>query len=165
MAVYPQKTLPILLNHLQWRCNILHMSNALTKIKDSGLSKSIVNYRISRAWSQAHLAKKLGVSRVTIARWENGASQPSTLAMMQLQELIGTEENLIVKAINLTNEKGVSLKTRSSNKKETNILTHSPYVLNGPKDQNIFHSKLIEMQRPRKKADWNIYKKRFSLVQ
>ncbi len=141
------------------------MSNAPTKIKDSGISKSIVNYRISRAWSQAYLAKKLGVSRVTIARWENGASQPSTLAMMQLQELIGTEENLIVKAINPTNEKGAPLKTHSSNKKEANILTHSPYVLNGPKDQNIFHSKLIEMQRPRKKADWNIYKKRLSLVQ
>jgi transcriptional regulator with XRE-family HTH domain len=45
--------------------------------------------RIIRGWSQAHLGRKIGASRVTINRWENGSTIPTPFFWPLLSELLG----------------------------------------------------------------------------
>lgn len=42
--------------------------------------------------SQEGLAKELGVSFATVNRWENGRTQPSTLAKKQLAQFIAQQK-------------------------------------------------------------------------
>lgn len=52
------------------------------------LSKSIREIRDIQSLSQEGLARILGVSVRTIARWESGESRPSPLALEKLQQTI-----------------------------------------------------------------------------
>jgi len=45
--------------------------------------------RLARNWSQGKLAARLGVSWVTVCRWENGHWRPSPLAVARLAEVLG----------------------------------------------------------------------------
>lgn len=130
----------------------------------------ILDFRNTQAWSQDEIAKELGVSRVTVARWENGKSAPSGLALKRFQELYdhhsdGGEEVLFNQDKKKTNSK----KTKTYQIKNGSIVKEilpAPYVLNGPKDQNDFHRLLIEIQQPIKEdRDWETYKSRISLAQ
>jgi len=49
-------------------------------------SVSVKTLREEQQLSQEGLARKLGVSVRTVARWEGGHSQPSSLAMNRLQQ-------------------------------------------------------------------------------
>jgi site-specific DNA-methyltransferase (cytosine-N4-specific) len=141
-------------------------------IKDSTievdkLGRLISDFRDKQAWSQGHLAEKLGVSRITISRWEKGESSPSLLAIKQLENLMGSKE--VVKSA-LQEAPTKEEKNKTVKFKHGSIIkevTPTPYVLNGPKDQNDFHLRLIKLQQPSKSEniDWDIYKKRLSLVE
>lgn len=54
------------------------------KIEPLEPSSLIAGLRRKLSLSQEELARQLGVSFVTVNRWENGHSKPSNLAMAQL---------------------------------------------------------------------------------
>jgi DNA-binding transcriptional regulator YiaG len=50
-------------------------------------AKQIIKLRQSLGLDQGRLAARLGVSRETVNRWENGANQPKGLSIKALQNL------------------------------------------------------------------------------
>ena len=44
--------------------------------------------RLVSALSQAELAKKIGVAQPTISTWENGTSQPDSIALAKLEKIL-----------------------------------------------------------------------------
>ncbi len=52
--------------------------------RKSYLASKVKGYRIKNGLSQEDLAKKLGVGRLAVIRWEKAKSIPSKLAMKQL---------------------------------------------------------------------------------
>ncbi len=48
---------------------------------------AIREHRTQRKWTQAELAKRLGVERSTVAKWESGASQPQAAHLIALAEI------------------------------------------------------------------------------
>jgi transcriptional regulator with XRE-family HTH domain/tRNA G10 N-methylase Trm11 len=119
-------------------------------------------FRESRGFSRADLASELGITPITLYRWETGSTRPSPLAAEKLNTLgfgaITTAE---------TNESTIPrLQTRTSKKKAVieaaslrevgrislgphsaavRVLT-SPFVRNGPPDQGDFHRRMIDLQ-------------------
>ena len=50
-------------------------------------------YLKKNRWNYGSLAKEIGVSRVTIASWDKGATSPSLQQAKQLVDLLGIEFN------------------------------------------------------------------------
>jgi len=50
--------------------------------------KTIKELRHKLGLSQEGLARKLGVSVITVRRWEKGSFKPSPLALLRIEELI-----------------------------------------------------------------------------
>lgn len=50
-------------------------------------SHEIKQLREQLKLTQAQLARRLGVGRVTVARWETGRQEPSSLALAQIKQL------------------------------------------------------------------------------
>lgn len=74
------------------------------------LSKNITHFRKKSGLSQLALAKRLGVSKSTIFRWETGESGPSVNAITQLCKILSiTTDSLLL-------SKEDSNKLNSSNK-------------------------------------------------
>ena len=120
------------------------------------------DFRDSRGETRTTLAAKLGVSAITLYRWETGSAKPSPLAAEKLSALgfgnVKSDE---------TNTNSISRLKSSSPKSE---LAHgarelrksglktfktkrgpvaflpSPFVRNGPPDQNSFHNRMLELQ-------------------
>ena len=49
----------------------------------------IREYRKQRKWTQEELAKRLGVERSAVAKWESGKSQPQAARLVALAEKFG----------------------------------------------------------------------------
>ena len=49
----------------------------------------IREYRKQRKWTQDELAKRLGVERSAVAKWESGKSQPQAARLVALAEVFG----------------------------------------------------------------------------
>ena len=49
----------------------------------------IREYRKQRKWTQEELAKRLGVERSAVAKWESGKSQPQAAHFVALAEIFG----------------------------------------------------------------------------
>jgi transcriptional regulator with XRE-family HTH domain len=47
--------------------------------------------RDSKGWTQATLADKVGVHRVTVAQWERGAKQPEKRSLVALSAILGVD--------------------------------------------------------------------------
>jgi transcriptional regulator with XRE-family HTH domain len=45
--------------------------------------------RIERGWSQQELADRIGTTKITISRWENGTTSPSLYFRQKLSEIFG----------------------------------------------------------------------------
>ncbi len=61
-------------------------------IKAKNFPTQIKQLRQQLALSQEALAKALGVSFATVNRWENGQTQPSSLAKKQLEQFIEAQK-------------------------------------------------------------------------
>lgn len=139
--------------------------------------------RTDRGLTQEELAQHLGVSKITVLRWENGSARPSQLAAGRLQEVIGLSYDLhdtninSIPRLNQGSEDQVSRKisarglleeSEMSIEIDGNRETLKPtyFVVNGPKDQTKFHEKLINMQiNPLDRTkDWSVYARRLSLI-
>ncbi len=55
------------------------------------MSKELRTLRYDLGLTQEQLAVRLGVTVVTINRWENGRAKPSPLALDKIEQLINTK--------------------------------------------------------------------------
>lgn len=53
----------------------------------------ILAIRASRGWTQARLARELGVCRATVNRWENGRTEPASRDIALFRALLRRKEN------------------------------------------------------------------------
>lgn len=62
--------------------------NFTTHFAGEAMNK-IREYRKQRKWTQEELAKRLGVERSAVAKWESGKSQPQAAHLVALAEVFG----------------------------------------------------------------------------
>jgi len=126
------------------------------------LSERLRNFRDSRGLSRADLAMELGITPITLYRWEMGSSRPSPLAVEKLRTLgfgeVSPEETntstiarlktgkskseMVANAAGLRAAGWQLLKTKRGSIR----LLVAPFVRNGPPDQAAFHRRLLELQ-------------------
>jgi len=116
-------------------------------------------FRDSRGMSRAVLAAELGVTTVTLYRWETGSTRPSPVVTEKLGHLgfgsvIQNETNVISVPRLKSRARGASIESRELALRgsgrivlkaadgELNILP-APFVRNGPPDQVAFHRRLL----------------------
>ena len=119
-------------------------------------------FRGSLGFSKADLAAKLGVSPITLYRWETGSTRPSPMAAAKLESMgfgvvdsdetnIGSvprlkrramKEDATAAAARLRAE-GIAVVGPSDRRQG---VLPAPFVRNGPPDQAAFHSSLIDLQ-------------------
>jgi transcriptional regulator with XRE-family HTH domain len=69
------------------------------------LGRRISRLRESKAWNRSELARKLGVSRDRLAKWEHGVNEPPLALLAPLAKLLGvTLDELITGEPNRTTE-------------------------------------------------------------
>ncbi len=56
------------------------------------LIKQLEEYRLKNRLTQDELAKKLGVSCVSVNKWLNEHTQPQKLQVYQIEQLVKTQE-------------------------------------------------------------------------
>ncbi len=124
-------------------------------------NQRLLNFRDAHGFSREALATELGVTSITLYRWETGSTRPSPLAAEKLISLgFGTV------TVEETNHSAVPRLKRldssssraataadfreagyiSAGKKNDLRLLPAPFVRNGPPDQSAFHKRLIDMQ-------------------
>ena len=59
----------------------------MSKRKDKELAEMIRELRAKLGLTQEQFAAKVGVTWLTVNRWENGRGKPSPLAMRRIEEL------------------------------------------------------------------------------
>lgn len=138
------------------------MPSPLSVADSHPFDKRLREFRDSRGFSRIDLAAQLGISPVTLYRWETGSTRPSPLAAEKLA-LMGfgavevsetnittvprlknrkTKERANVAAAKLRDEATIVLGTKDR------CLTAlpAPFVRNGPPDQAAFHRRLLDLQ-------------------
>lgn len=119
-------------------------------------------FRDGRGLTRADLAADLGVTPITLYRWETGSTRPSPLAAERLRLLgfgdVADEETNVTSIPRLkTAASGSRLNMAAADLREAGrrVFSHlgvshkvllSPFVRNGPPDQMAFHDRLINMQ-------------------
>ena len=126
------------------------------------LGERLRQFRDLRGFSRADLAAELGVTPITLYRWETGSTCPSPLAAEKLHAIgfggiASTETNMATVP---------RLRARASKKHTDYAVTElrdagrmalgsedsplrilaAPFVRNGPPDQAAFHRRLIDLQ-------------------
>lgn len=152
-----------------------------TKSNASPFHDRLRSFRDSRGISRAALADELGVTQITLYRWETGSTKPSPLAAEKLQGLgfgvvthsetnVGSVPRLrarsgngkaTVNAQTLRNAGHITLTTQEG---QVAVLT-APYVRNGPPDQTGFHQKILELQTSSPELPLQSLMRRLSLVE
>lgn len=66
--------------------------------RGSGVGSRIRQKRVEQNISQEYLAEKLGVSRQSISKWENGQSDPSTKKLAQLAQILQMDVSELIQA-------------------------------------------------------------------
>lgn len=87
------------------------------------LSKNIAHYRKKSGLSQIALAKKLGVSKSTIFRWETGESSPSVDTIIQLCRILSIATDSLLLSKEDSNNLNSSNKNLSRRLKKIEQLT------------------------------------------
>jgi tRNA G10 N-methylase Trm11/transcriptional regulator with XRE-family HTH domain len=121
------------------------------------LGERIRAFRASMGLSREDLAGKLGVTPITILRWENGSSRPRAHSARCLEELgLGpiarhdTKDHSTPRSVQL-DRKALRAEIRDSIVINGASLEFepAPYVLNGPADQLAFYETLFDLQEHR----------------
>ena len=138
------------------------MSLPFPTTEERPFSERLRNFRDSRGFSRADLAAELGVTPITLYRWETGSTRPSPLAAAKLHTLgfgaVATADTNVATI--------PRLKTRASKKHTDDAVAElrdagrmvlgpeaaplrvlaAPFVRNGPPDQAAFHRRLLDLQ-------------------
>lgn len=118
-------------------------------------------FRDSKGLSRSDLASELGVSSITLYRWETGSTKPSPLAAERLGSLgfgqVAPSETSVSTVPRLQSGKRKARATAADElRAEGNLslgpeeapvhVLASPFVRNGPLDQAGFHRRLLDLQ-------------------
>ena len=119
-------------------------------------------FRDSLGFSRVDLATELGVSPITLYRWETGSTRPSPLMAEKLEAMgfgpISSDETNVTAVPRLKNrateEKATSAAARLRQRGMIGLrgsdrcirVLPSPFVRNGPPDQADFHRRLLDLQ-------------------
>lgn len=145
------------------------ITNADTKREP--LPRRLRAFRDARGMSRATLAAHLGVTPITLYRWETGSTSPSPLAAQKLGELgfgaIREEETNAGSIPRIRTRQGSIAPEKSALSTALGKITFSaaPFVRNGPADQASFHERLIEFQLTSKRIPKQTLLKRLSMVE
>ena len=126
------------------------------------LNERLRKFRDSLGLSQSDLAAELGISPITLYRWETGSTRPSPLDAGNLKSMgfgvvAPCETNVmsvprLKKQAKEGNTKTTAARLRDQGKvllgtREKRIMViPAPFVRNGPPDQMDFHRKLLDLQ-------------------
>lgn len=129
---------------------------------EAPLHDRIRQFRESKGLTRDDLAEMIGVTSITLYRWETGSTRPSPLAAEKLSSIgvsriVPGDTNLLsvprLKKITRGISKNVAandLQVKSTRtlhvQNEPLTIVPSPFVRNGPPDQTDFHNLLIDMQ-------------------
>lgn len=153
------------------------------------LARRLQDFRESKGLTRAALALELGVTPITLYRWETGSTRPSPLAAERLSELgfgpLADHETNVssiprLKA-NVHTHNGVRTSSkfaaRAQELKKSALMrlgdgdrsiaiVPSAFVRNGPPDQEPFHQNLLALQMTGDLTrDKNRYSRRLSMVE
>lgn len=120
----------------------------------------LTDFRNSLGYSKADLAAALGVTTMTLHRWEAGSTRPSPLAAEKLSSMgfgeVAPEETSAASVPRIKRGKGACATEAARLREQGQIfigkrgkrleILPAPFVLNGPPDQADFHSKLLDLQ-------------------
>lgn len=138
-------------------------------------------FRDSRGLTRVALANKVGVTPITLYRWETGSTRPSPLAAEKLRGLgFGVITHSETNIGTVPRLKALPGKARAAS--EALALRHSgrttltvagreievlgaPFVRNGPPDQAEFHTKLLELQLSSARLPLQLLMRRLSIVE
>lgn len=141
---------------------MLPTSSSITPQTGAPLKDRLRSFRDGRGLSRAALATEIGVTAVTLYRWETGSTRPSPLAAERLRELgfgdVASAETNVGTVPRLTSGAGASgaaghartlkdagRRTLRVQGGDVSILC-APFVRNGPPDQADFHDRLFALQ-------------------
>lgn len=141
-------------------------------------SERLRSFREGQGFSQQEFAELLGIGRITVVRWENGTSKPSSLAAEKLERVgfgkisRNDTKDVSTPRLSLNGKGGQSTFLPNADiRKSINIgstvygFNPSPYVLNGPEDQLPFFEQLYKLQEINNlPCSENEYAKRLSVV-
>ena len=147
---------------------------------DQPFSERLRHFRQSIGHSQASLAAELGVSPITLHRWETGTTRPAPatadkLVAMGFGNIQSSETNATavprLKNNSMTQSaKAASAELRDEGKSSLETphrrvtVLPAPFVRNGPPDQSSFHSRLLQLQVESTLPDIALYR-RLSMVE
>jgi len=124
-------------------------------VMNSSLGDKIRKFREKLGLSQDEFAQQIGVSKMTVVRWETNSTKPSSLAAARLEEMgipkLGRQDTKIISKPRIDIDKN-KINLRKAIKEKLRIegndyhFVPSPYVINGPEDQIGFWEKLYELQ-------------------
>ena len=74
------------------------------------IAEKIKKLRVARGWSQAELARRLGVTRNGVNSWEQGLSMPSPACLVELARVfsVSTDYLLGIENLDSVNVTGLS---------------------------------------------------------
>lgn len=129
---------------------------------EAPLHERIRQFREGKGLTRDDLAEMIGVTSITLYRWETGSTRPSPLAAEKLSNLgvahiapgdtnvfsvprlkkitRGTSKNVAANDLQLESTRELHVQN------EQLTIVPSPFVRNGPPDQTDFHNRLIDMQ-------------------
>ena len=138
------------------------LPSPLTVSDADPFNERLRRFRDSLGVSKADLAAELGVSPITLYRWETGSTRPSPLAAKKLEAMgfgiVLSDETNITAVPRLKNratkEEATAAAARLRNRGMTVLGTPhrnidvlpASFVRNGPPDQAAFHRRLLELQ-------------------
>lgn len=65
-------------------------------VRSSILENRIKKTRRAKGWTQAELAKRLGVTQAQVAKWESDKANPSRKTLLKLASIFGCEPGYLV---------------------------------------------------------------------
>lgn len=65
-------------------------------VRSSVLENRIKKMRKAKGWTQAELAKMVGVTQAQVAKWESDKANPSRKTLLKLASVLGCEPGYLV---------------------------------------------------------------------